>query len=146
MRLVRRPKEEPCPPSCPRDPNRVKRAFYFSKIIPKFIRPRFVHSFISIIDINKSEQLILTLNNNLEVIVKDFFKIFERWYILSSKYSIVENYIIKVVYLVILFKYCWSSIVSYWLILQADFDEAESRKFEDRRYIFDNHKIDNLSR
>lgn len=86
------------------------------------------------------------LNNNLEVIVKDFFKIFERWYILSSKYSIVENYITKVVYFVILFKYCWSSIVSYWLILQADFDEAESRKFEDRRYIFDNHKIDNLSR
>lgn len=85
----------------------------------------------------------MTLNNNLEVIVKDFFKIFERWYILSSKYSIVENYIAKVV---ILFKYFWSSIVSYWLILQADFDEAESRKFEDRRYIFDNHKIDNLSR
>lgn len=81
------------------------------------------------------------LNNNLEVIVKDFFKIFERWYILSSKYSIVENYIAKVV---ILFKYSWSSIVSYWLILQVD--EAESRKFEDRRYIFDNHKIDNLNR
>lgn len=81
------------------------------------------------------------LNNNLEVIVKDFFKIFERWYILSSKYSIVENYIAKVV---ILFKYSWSSIVSYWLILQVD--KAESRKFEDRRYIFDNHKIDNLSR
>lgn len=84
------------------------------------------------------------VNNNLEVIVKDFFKIFKRWYILSSKYSIVENYIAKVVYLVILFKYCWSSIVSYWLILQVD--EAESKKFEDRRYIFDNHKIDNLSR
>lgn len=32
-------------------------AFYFFKIIPKFIRPRFVHSFISIIDINKSGQL-----------------------------------------------------------------------------------------
>lgn len=77
------------------------------------------------------------------MIVKDFFKIFERWYILSSKYSIVENYIAKVI---ILFKYSWNSIVSYWLILQADFDEAESRKFEDRRYIFDNHKIDNLSR
>lgn len=77
-RLVRWSKEEPCPPSCPRDPNRVKCAFYFSKIIPKFIRSRFVHSFISIIDINKSGQLILTLNNNLEVIVKDFFKIFER--------------------------------------------------------------------
>lgn len=84
------------------------------------------------------------LNNNLEVIV-NFFKIFERWYILSSKYSIVENYIIKVVYLVILFKYCWSSIVSYWFII-LQVDKAESRKFEDRRYIFDNHKIDNLSR